>query len=359
MFRWQRISLIVGLGAANLFVSGCSPVYVIKAGIMEMGILNARQPLNDVILDPETDESTRAKLISVLEAREYAIEILGLNVGESYTSFTHLEKDTLAMILSAATKDDFVAKTWWFPIIGRVPYKGYFNKENALRDQQKLEDEGFDTYLRPTSAFSTLGWFSDPLLSTLLNRDEVDLVETVLHEMSHNHLFVRGQVRFNESYATFVGRTGAIEFFCNQQNNPSNMDKCSQAQARWRDYQRFSVFIDEMVLELQKLYREETLSYEDKIEKRKDLFQKYLQDFKELLQPSLEEITFNGFSITPLNNATIMARMRYYHRLNDFQKLFEETGTLRMAVEYLTKEASDIIDPFDLLPKTQITKPKE
>ena len=358
MFRWQRISLIVGLGTANLFVSGCSPVYVIKAGIMEMGILNARQPLNDVILDPKTDESTKVKLTSVLKARQYAIEMLGLNVGESYTSFVHLEKDTLAMILSAATKDDFVAKTWWFPIVGRVPYKGYFNKDDALQDQQRLEDEGFDTYLRPTSAFSTLGWFSDPLLSTLLDRDEVDLVETVLHELSHNHLFIRGQVRFNESYATFVGRVGAIEIFCNQQNNSSDMDKCSQAQARWRDYQRFSAFIDRIVLELRELYRKETLSYEDKIERRQALFQKYLQYFKDRVQPSLEAITFNSFLATPLNNATIMARMRYYHRLNDFQKLFEETGPLRMAVEHLTSGASDIIDPFDLLPLTQITKSK-
>ena len=247
MPRWSWTRFFVGLGVVALIVSACSPMYVIKAGIAEAKILRARQPLHEVILDPETDERTKAKLTFVVEARQYAIEVLRLKVGDSYTSFTQLDKDTLALVLSAATRDRFASKTWWFPVVGRVPYKGYFDEGDALRDQQELEDDGFDTYLRPTAAFSTLGWFADPLLSTLLRRDEVDLVETVLHELSHAHLFVRGQVGFNESFATFVGRVGAIEFFCNRQGGGPDTVKCLRAQARWRDYQRFSTFIDGLV----------------------------------------------------------------------------------------------------------------
>ena len=350
MPRWTWTRFFVGLGVVALIVSACSPMYVVKAGIAEAKILRARQPLHEVILDPNTDERTKSKLTFVVEARTYAIDVLGLDVGDSYTSFTQLDKDTLALVLSAATRDRFASKTWWFPVVGRVPYKGYFDEDDALRDQQKLEDEGFDTYLRPTAAFSTLGWFSDPLLSTLLRRDEVDLVETVLHELSHNHLFVRGQVTFNESFATFVGRVGAIEFFCGRQGGGPDTVKCLRAQARWRDYQRFSTVIDGLVDELLELFSDSTLSSEEMLDRRQALFDRHLEDFENQVQPSLEAMTFQGFLVTPLNNATLMARMRYYHRLGDFQRLWEETGGLRAAVEHLAAGVADADDAFDLLP---------
>ena len=347
-YTWARF--FVGLGVVALIASACSPMYVIKAGIAEARILRARQPLHEVILDPETDERTKAKLTFVVEARTYAIDVLGLDVGDSYTSFTQLDKDTLALVLSAATRDRFASKTWWFPVVGRVPYKGYFDEDDALRDQEKLEDEGFDTYLRPTAAFSTLGWFSDPLLSTLLRRDEVDLVETVIHELSHNHLFVRGAVGFNESFATFVGRVGAIEFFCNRQGGGPDTVKCLRAQERWRDYLIFSTFIDRLVDGLEEIYRDTTLSYDEKLDRRGTLFQDRLEEFENRVQPSFEAMTFQSFLVTPLNNATLMARMRYYHRLPDFQALLEETGGLRAAVEHLVAYVSGVDDPYDVLP---------
>lgn len=213
--RKLGVAAIVILVAAALGpATGCSPIYVIKAGWAEAKILRGRQPIPDVILSPETDERTRGKLTLAREAREFAMNELQLDVGDSYTTYTELERDTLAMVLSAAHRDRLVARTWWFPVVGRVPYRGFFDLDDALNEQSKLEDEGFDTYLRPTSAFSTLGWFSDPLLSTILRYDEVELITTIIHELSHNHLFVPGRVRFNESFATWVGRTGAVEFFC-------------------------------------------------------------------------------------------------------------------------------------------------
>ena len=129
----------------------------------------------------------------------------------------------------------------------------------AIEEQGKLEEDGFDTFLRPHRGVSVRsGGFADPLLSSLLRLDEVDLVETVLHELSHNHLFVKGQVRFNESFATFVGRAGAIEFFCNRQGGGSDTVKCLRAQARWRDHQRFEEFIEGLVEQLQVVYQDTT-----------------------------------------------------------------------------------------------------
>jgi len=325
-------------------------MYVIRAGIAEAKILRARRPIPEVVLDPTTDERTRTKLTFVVEARNYAIEEFGLDVGRSYTSFTQLESDTLQMVLSASPQDQLTPKTWWFPIIGRVPYKGYFNGNDAIKEQRKLEEDGFDTFLRPTAAFSTLGWFADPLLSSLLRLDEVDLVETVLHELSHNHLFVKGQIRFNESFATFVGRAGAIEFFCNRQGGGSDTVKCLRAQARWRDHQRFEGFIEGLVEQLEVVYQDSTLAYETKLTERERIFDRHLEIFRNEVQPSFEASTYQGFLVTPLNNATLLTRIRYNHRLQDFQALLEREGDLRRAVQYLKDGVDGVDDPFDLLP---------
>ena len=108
----------------------------------------------------------------------------------------------------ARTADKLAPYTWWFPIVGRVPYKGFFDFGAARAAEHDLSANGFDVYLRPSPAFSTLGWFNDPLLSTSLRADSIDLANTVIHELTHNTFYASGQAVFNESFASFVGRAG-------------------------------------------------------------------------------------------------------------------------------------------------------
>jgi predicted aminopeptidase len=235
-------------------------------------------------------------------------------------------------------------------VVGRVPYKGFFDEGDALSAQAGLEADGFDTYLRPTSAFSTLGWFNDPVLSTVLRADEVDVVETVLHELSHNFLFVPGQVGFNESFAMFSGRVGAIGFFCTRPGSGPDSVKCLRAQARWRDEQRFSAFLDGLVDELRALYGSGA-SREEKLRRREEIFAGALARFDAQVVPTFEESAYGGFRRTPLNNATLLGRIFYYHRLPDFQALLEgHGGDLKAALAALKAGADTVADPFDLLP---------
>ena len=118
--------------------SGCSPVYVAKAGWAELKILTGRRSFDEVIADPRTDEETRRKILLARQARSFAIHKLGLDAGDSYTSFTQLETDTLAWVLSAAYSDRLESKTWWFPIVGRVPYKGYSGEGSARKAEAEL-----------------------------------------------------------------------------------------------------------------------------------------------------------------------------------------------------------------------------
>ena len=316
-----------------------------------MKILRARQPIPTVLQDPATDARTRGKLTFVLEARRFAADELGIDVGDAYTQYTELDSDTLALVLSAAHKDRLASKTWWFPIVGHVPYKGYFDEDDALGDQAELEEEGFDTWLRPTAAFSTLGWFNDPVLSTMLRSDDVEVVETVLHELAHRYLFASGRVRFNESFATFVGRAGAARFFCTREGGGPDTVKCGRAEARWRDYQRFGVFVDGLVRELQGVYGDAGLTRDQVLDRREEIFAAALERFDTELQATFESVGFGGFRSTPLNNATLLARMRYYHRLPDFQALLEREGGLERAMLHLRDGLDGVEDPFTLLPE--------
>lgn len=326
-------------------------MYVVKAGVAQVGILRARQPIHRVLADSTVDADTRAKLAYVLESRRFAAEELGIDVGESYTMYTELERDTLAHVVSAVYRDRLAPKTWWFPIVGRVPYKGHFNLDAALRERASLEEEGFDAIVRPTAAFSTLGWFNDPIMSTALRTDEVEVVATVIHELSHQHLFIPGHVTFNESYANFVGRVGAAHFFCSREGSGPDSVKCQRAMARWRDAQRFSAHLDAWVPELLALYADTTLTSEEKIAGREVIFSTALEDFDTEVAPTLESLTFAGYRNTPLNNATLMSRIRYYNRLGDFDVfLMSHGGDLAAVLEDLVARAGSVDDPFELIP---------
>ena len=357
--RLAAVAVVLFLATAVISVgTGCSPVYVIKAGWAEAKILNARRPLADVILAPETDERTRGKLTLAREARGFAINALQLDVGDSYTTYTELERDTLAMVLSAAYRDRLASRTWWFPIVGRVPYRGFFDLEDAQEEQRKLEDEGFDTLLRPTSAFSTLGWFSDPLLSTIVRYDEVELVTTIFHELSHNDLFVPGQVRFNESFATWVGRTAAIEFFCTRPGGGPDTVWCNRARDRWHDMQLFSRFIDGLVEELEEVYGDSVTTRESKLARRQAVFERHQQHLREEVRPRFLSLTFSGFDAVPLNSAILLSRMLYYHRLPDFDAhLAASGGALQTAIQSLKTGIEGVDDPFGVLPATGEPEP--
>lgn len=353
-------SLTTGIGRRSggilaailvLALAACSPLYVVRAGLAEWRILRAREPLAGVILDPDTPPEVRDKLLLAREARTFAAESLGFRTGDIYTTYADLPSDTLALVLSAAPKDRLEPRTWWFPVVGHLPYRGFFDEEEALREQAKLEAEGLDTYLRPTSAFSTLGWFSDPIPSSLLEQDQVGVVESVLHELAHAHVWVDGHVRFNESWASFAGRAGAAEFFCSRRGGGPDTVWCRRARERWSDAVLFSGFMDGLVADLRGVYGDSTLTRDRKLERREEIFAGARRRFRTRVQPAFRAGSYRGFLERPLNNATLLARMRYYHRLYDFQALLEaHGGNLRAAVAALEEGLARDGDPFRLLP---------
>lgn len=341
----------VASGLALLLVAGlgaCSPLYVLRAGYEEAKILARRQPIEKLVADPATPPETRDKLALVLEARRFAAEQLALDAGESYTTFSQLDSDTLALVLSAVRKDRFEPHTWWFPIVGHVPYKGFFSESKARRELRKLDERGYDTSLRPTSAFSTLGWFNDPMVSPLLRYDSVALANTVIHELFHNTMYLSGQAAFNESAANFAGGQGAIAFFCGDGGEAS--DLCERARAEWRDDLLFGRFLNQLVDDLQAVYTRQDLGFEEKIARREVIFSQAKTTFADSVRPQLSASTFSAFDRNPLNNATLIGRRLYYRRLELFEEVLTRyRGDLQRTLDAIVSVTRGSDEPYAAL----------
>jgi predicted aminopeptidase len=340
------------LCAAPLLLAGCNPLYVARAGWAQAQILASREPLEQVMTDPSIDEETRGKLRFAWDGRRFAVEELGFrNAGDSYTTFARLPSDTLALVLSAAHRDRLAFRTWWFPITGRVPYRAYFSESAAIRARDRMEREGYDTYLRPTAAFSTLGWFADPVYSTLLRQDEIGVVTTIIHELAHNHLFLPGRGRFNESYANFAGHAGAIAFFCQREGGGPDTLRCERARDRWHDARLVSAYLMALEGEIRALYAREDIPPEEKARRRGEIYTGAVVRFREEVQPELRILSYGYLASEGLNNATLLSRTLYYHRLEDFHRAWEGEWNedLQGMMAWIREAAPGEDDPFDIL----------
>ncbi len=349
--RWKTAGALTVAGLIALVSWKCSPIYIIRGGIAEAKILSRRRAISDVVADPRTDSLTRRKLDLVVQARTHADKVLHLRTGASYTTYSWVDSDTLMMVLSAARKDKFEAYTWWFPIVGRVPYKGFFNFDNATREAQKLDAKGYDTYIRPTSAFSTLGWFNDPLLSTLLRYDDVDIVSTVTHELLHNTVFVPSQISFNETFAEFVGNRGAILFFCAREGLAG--PKCKLAKSRWHDTLLFGAHLQSLVNGLEQVYNRADLTSAQKIAEREKVFDASRQRFIKEVIPQFQTRDYAGFERATLNNASLISRRLYYDHLDAFEaacnRMHDDLPATIAAITAAVKDHSG--EPYSALAK--------
>lgn len=281
---------------------------MLRAGIEEGKILLRRQDIKSLINDPDISPSEKEKFKLVLMARDYA-EKINLKPKKSFTKYSKVNRDVLVWVLSASPKTSLEAYTWWFPIVGKVPYKGFFNKDDALVEFNKLKSKNYDVYLRPSAAFSTLGWFNDPLLSTTLAFDEVHLVNTVFHEIIHNTAWINNNVAFNESFAHVMASLITTTFF---EKELKKANLAEESRSLLKSDLEFATFLKETKSRLSKVYKSEVTT-ENKLKQRSLI----------LKTAALNWDKRNRYDklVTNLNNAVIIAQSIYLESPELFLKL--------------------------------------
>lgn len=330
--------LAVALAVAS---QGC---YLARAAVEEARILAGRKPISDLLRSPAVSDSVKQKLRLVVAARSFAVDSLGLNAGESFTTYSDIGRDTLVLVLSAARRDSLAGYTWRYPVVGRLPYRGFFELSDALDARRELEAKGYDTYLRTSDAFSTLGWFEDPLLSTTLRHDSLDLVNTVIHEITHSTYFPKGQAVFNESFASFVGARGAERFF----RSRGSLAAAERSDASWRDQKVLSAFWASLSRSLDSAFAAHPESRERRLLARDTVYLQARRALADSVTPQLRTIGPWYAERVPLNNAYVLARVVYAKELALFDEVYRaEDGDLRATIARvvaLAKSRPD--DPF-------------
>jgi len=315
------LAIAVSLGVLAL-ISAPTACYLSRGAWEEAKILSRRQPISELLVDPRTPSDVKEKLRVVLAARQYAKDSLRLRTKDSFTTYSRLDHDTLVLLVSAAYRDTLKPYTWWFPIVGRVPYKGYFDFAAARREAKNLAADGFDVYVRPSDAFSTLGFFNDPLLNTTLKGDTLSLANTVIHELTHNTYYASGQAPFNESFAMFVGARGAAAFFRSrgQEGAAAKMD------AQWEDDKILARFWSRVIKSLDSAYASHPGSKEARIAARDTVYARARQALISEIGPSLKTISPRYAERVPLDNASLLARRVYASDLDVFDRIYEREG---------------------------------
>jgi predicted aminopeptidase len=329
---WRRVARVVawtlagvaGAVAAYLTITPTGR-YIVRAGWEEAKILARRRPIVELVEDGATPAAVRTKLQLVLAARAFAEDSLGLRAGESFTTYSQLDRDTLVLVLSGAYRDRLERYTWWFPIVGRVPYKGFFDFEAARRASRDLEERAFDSYLRPASAFSTLGWFNDPLLSTTLGQDSLDLANTVIHEITHSTFYAAGEAVFNESFANFVGARGAAEFYRTRRQPQA----AEVVDARWADQKLLAVFWGGLHHALDSVFAAHagTQLKAKRLALRDSIFNAARARLLSEVGPRLRTISLRALERARFDNAAILARRIYLTDLDLFDAVYAREGS--------------------------------
>ncbi|MDE3150705.1 MAG: aminopeptidase [Gemmatimonadota bacterium] len=342
-----RLLLVLVVAAVAYLAIAPTGRYLLRAGWEEGKILWHRRPITAMIADSTTPPAIRAKLRVVLAARAFAQDSLGLAAKQSFTTYSQLQHDTLVLVLSGAYRDRLQPVTWWFPIVGRVPYKGYFDFAAAQAAARRLAADGYDAYVRPSPAFSTLGFFNDPLLSTSLDDDSLDLANTVIHELTHNTFYASGQADFNESFANFAGARGAERFF---RSRGDTLAARATAE-RWGDEKILGRFWSALYQSLDSAYRAHPDSRDARIAAHDSVYARARETLITVVGPQLRTIDTRYLGRARLDNAAVLAQRIYTTDLDDFDAVYDAEGrdARRAIARIIAIAKSRPGDPFGAL----------
>lgn len=306
----------------SIVLVSCETVgYYSQAARGQLTIVFGREDIQRLLERQDLSAELEEKFARVMDIREFAETELGLPVGNNYSTYVDVQREHVVWNVFAAPEFSVDPVNWCYPIAGCVSYRGYFSEQSALSYATKLEEDGFDVYTGGVDAYSTLGWFEDSLLSTVLNRADYQLAGLIFHELAHQLVYLPGDTTFNESFATAVEREGVRRWL-------TSSDEKSNIDAALLDYDRQQQFVN-LVAD----YRERFDSlYKLDLEaasmrSQKSQLQQALREEYDLLKQQWEGYEgYDGWFSRSLNNAQLSTVASYNDLLPFFVAVFDQSN---------------------------------
>ena len=307
---------------AALSLAACDSVaWYLQAAQGHLSIVTSRRDMRALLNDPELAPALAAKLELVLEAREFAASELMLPAGENYLEFVRLEREHAVWNVFAAPEFSLEPVTWCYPIAGCAAYRGYFSESDAQDYAAELETQGLDVYVGGVDAYSTLGWFDDALLSTVVGRPDHQLAALIFHELAHQVAYAPGDTTLSESFATVVEMEGLRRWLETRQQ--SELLDAARADADRRG--RFAAFVTEFRGRFDELYGRELSAAEMRREKA-GLQQRMRDEYQTLKADWGGNAGYDGWFSRPLNNAQLTTVGSYNDLAPQLREILRQVG---------------------------------
>ena len=345
----KRIKKTVYTAAALLGLLVLNQCYIAKQGFHMVRHMSSARDIDDVLKDEKLPQSSRDMLLLVKEVKKYAVDTIGLKDDKNYSKYVKIEREYLVDVVSACEKDRFEPYEWSFPFFGSFPYKGFYERKDAQREAEMLRKKDLDVFIRKVDAFSTLGFLTDPVYSSMDDYSTFAIASLIIHEQTHATLFLKNRINFNEEFATFVGNEGALNFI--KYKYGAQSDYYLKLMDYMEDLDTFLELINGLYDELDAVYREDT-GREYKIRKREEIFISFIEDFNADYDKRFITDTFKHIENVNLNNAYILVYKRYTGDLSLFYSIYEKQGyDLKKTVEIIKQVEDHRGDPKEYLKK--------
>jgi predicted aminopeptidase len=315
------IGRAISLCALAATTSGCAAPYYWQAIGGQLELLRKREPIEEVIADPAADPKLKTTLARVETMRRFAVDELLLPSNDSYTSYVALDRPYVVWNVVAAKEFSVEPQRWCFPFAGCVGYRGYFDKAAADRFAAKLAADGLDTHSGGSTAYSTLGYFDDPVLSTMVNGGEQYVASLLFHELAHQRLYVKGDSEFSEAFAMVVEELGTERWLA-EHATPADLERYRTRRQR---REQFGELIAAQQARLRALYESGAPPEQlrDDKERAFDTMQREYEALKASWQGNTD---YDAWFAQPLNNATLASVATYTRWLPALRARLEEVG---------------------------------
>ena len=319
--------MIISFSILTIFTIGltsCSTAkYYSHAVVGHLQLTTGLTPIQKIIEQNDTNKELRRQLELVTELRDFAENKLSLDVGKAYSKYKHLDRSAAVWVVYAASTFSTKLQTWKYPIVGEYQSKGFFKERMAKEYSAKLHSQGYDVYVGEAAAYSTLGWFSDPLLSTFLDDSDEELAETLFHELTHRTYYLKGDTMFNESFATAFAQK-SVQLWLKEKGEEKRLEKYRKKLKR-RD--EFRSLLQETKNGLSLIYKNVNNDSVAILQKRKqDLIQSFKATCIDLRKKWNKPKSLESWIDEEVNNAKIAASSVYLLKVPYFNQLWEQAN---------------------------------